>query len=114
MTRVFILSRYWLLELGVERLLSPLADIQVIGTDSDRVAAVECIGRLRPDVVVIEYDPSEFGSESVVARIRAASPRSKIVGVSIHDNWIYVYRRGAAGTYRVDDLVKAIRDVEVA
>jgi DNA-binding NarL/FixJ family response regulator len=60
--------------------LNSHADFEVVGEAEDGMAVVEMAARLRPDVVVMDFDmPRQTGDEAT-RQVLAACPEAKVIG----------------------------------
>lgn len=117
-TRVLICDDHPLLRRGLRYLVSAQADMEVVGEAGDlRTAAAEA-ARLQPDVATLDLSMPGGAGVSGIERVRKASPATRVLVVSMHDDPAYVraaLAMGAAG-YVVKsaadaELVTAIRSV---
>jgi DNA-binding NarL/FixJ family response regulator len=107
-----------LLRKGFRMVLEEEQGIVVVGEGSDGAAAVDLVGRLHPDVVVMDVRmPGMDGIEATRA-IVAAEPRSRILVLTTFDLDEYAFsalRFGASGFLLKDvppaELVRAIHAV---
>lgn len=116
--RVVIVDDHGLFRSGVR---SELGDqVEVVGEADDVKPAVEIIGELQPDVVLLDVHLPGGGGQIVVSAVRAAEPASEVrfLALSASDapeDVIAVIRAGARGyvtkTISGADLVDAVRRV---
>ncbi len=107
-----------LLRKGFRMVLEEEEGIVVVGEASDGVAALDLVGRLHPDVVVMDVRmPGMDGIEATKA-IVAAEPRSRILILTTFDLDEYAFsalRLGASGFLLKDvppaELVRAIHAI---
>ncbi len=112
MKRVYMITSYPLFGRGMEILLRKEGGMDLVGTESDPERAVEQIKTLRPDVVVLEQDPTGCDPTPIVARIMRDAPGTRIVGLSPDDNRMYIYRGEIQVTRELADLWHAIENGE--
>ena len=110
MKRVFILSRHTLFCDGIVALLSQEAGFDVVGQDTELSSAVESIKSLSPDVVIINCDDPEPDLSQVVASLLQNRLGVRIIGLSLEDNKISIYRGEDKQVHQLEDLLKAIED----
>lgn len=117
-TRVLICDDHPLLRRGLRYLVSAQADMEVVGEAGDLRAAAQEAARLKPDVATLDLSMPGGTGVSGIERVRKASPGTRVLVVSMHDDPAYVraaLAMGAAG-YVVKsaadaELVTAIRSV---
>jgi DNA-binding NarL/FixJ family response regulator len=116
--RVLIADDERLVRAGFRMILTAEHDIEVVGEAADGADAVEAVGRLRPDVVLMDVRMPKLDGLEATRRILAASatPPPHIVVLTTFDLDEHVYealRAGASGFLLKDapeeQLVAAIR-----
>lgn len=107
--RIFILSSYLMFAQGLESLLSQNAQLQIVGQETEIDRAIEQIKSLQPDVVIL--DSSGFSQEGPeMVSLFQAKEDIKMIGLSLHDNNLYIYQATQRSLQSVDDLLAAIND----
>jgi two-component system response regulator NreC len=103
---------------GIRAILQSENDIAVVGEASDGRGALDAVVKHRPDVLVIDLTMPESNGLDVIARIRTASPTTRVLVLSMHaaPEFVRGARRAGAHGYVVkgsglEDLVRAIRIV---
>jgi DNA-binding NarL/FixJ family response regulator len=103
---------------GLKALLEAQGDMTVVASVSDGRAAVEEATRLKPNVVVTDISMPQMTGLEATRHIRAASPDTRVVILTMHINAEHVYRAleaGATGYLLKEvagtELVDAIRAV---
>jgi DNA-binding NarL/FixJ family response regulator len=93
-------------------------EFEIVGTAENGEAAVDAIGRLDPDVLVIDISMPILDGLHAAARLRDTRCRTKIIFLTIHEQSDYVSAAFAAGAtgyvtkrHVGSDLVPAIREV---
>jgi DNA-binding NarL/FixJ family response regulator len=93
-------------------------EFEIVGTAENGEAAINAIGRLDPDVLVIDISMPILDGLHAAARLRDTQCRTKIIFLTIHEQSDYVSTAFAAGAsgyvtkrYVGSDLVPAIREV---
>jgi DNA-binding NarL/FixJ family response regulator len=93
-------------------------EFEVVGTAENGEAAINAIGRLDPDVLVIDISMPILNGLQAAARLRDTQCRTKIIFLTIHEQSDYVSAAFAAGAtgyvtkrHVGSDLVSAIREV---
>src|SRR6201996_8980317 len=114
--RVVLVDDHGLFRSGVRAELGPRVD--VVGEPDDVDPAIEMIGRLLPDVVLLDVHLPGGGGYAVIAAVKQEHPEVKFLALSASDapeDVIAVIRAGARGyvtkTISTADLADAIRRV---
>ena len=112
MTTVLLVDDHALVRRGFRRLLEDEPDIEVVGEAGNGREAVELSGRLKPDVVVMDYAMPELDGVQATLEIRRQSPATAVVMLSMHsdDN----YRRNAMEAGARGYLLKNDVDLDLA
>jgi DNA-binding NarL/FixJ family response regulator len=116
--RIVLAEDHELVRAGLKRLIADLPGLEVVGEAAGGREALALVGRLMPDVIVLDVSMPELGGLHVVARIAAEHPGTRVLMLSMHDSEEYVWqalRAGAAGYVLKDasplELELAIRAV---
>ena len=116
--RILIADDHALVRASLRGLLAAQPDFEIAGEASDGVAAVEACRQLLPDVALMDASMPGRDGISATSDIREASPNTKVLVLTLHEEEIYVrqaLRAGAAGyalkRSRADELIAAIRMV---
>src|ERR1700753_4457604 len=112
--RVVLVDDHGLFRSGVRAELG--TRVEVIGEADDVAPAVEMIGRLLPDVVLLDVHLPGGGGQAVITEVKQEHPEVKFLALSASDapeDVIAVIRAGGAGyattTISTDDLADAIQ-----
>ncbi len=116
--RILLVDDHTIVRQGLLALLSTQADVAVVGEAGSAAEAIDLARDLRPDVAVMDLSLPDRSGPDAIAGVRAASPQTQVLVLSMHDSEDYVrpaLRAGARG-YLVkgsglQDLVAAIRAV---
>jgi DNA-binding NarL/FixJ family response regulator len=116
--RVFIVEDHPVFRETLVQVVSREKDLTVCGEASDADQAFEAIGRLKPDLVLVDITlPGKSGLE-LVKGLRAVDRKIKLLVVSMHDAALYADRAlqaGGNGYIRKqgdpEELIHAIRNV---
>lgn len=118
MTTVLLVDDQALLRMGFRLVLEAEDDLEVVGEASDGRTAVEQVGALRPDVVLMDVRMPGMNGIEATGQIVAAHPETKVLILTTFDLDEYAFaalRAGASGFLLKDarpaDLVAAIRTV---
>lgn len=108
MTRVFIISSHLMFAHGLESLLRRETRLDVVGQEADEQKAIERIKELRPNVVILDSSKPPFEPVPTVIRILQESPGTNIIGLSLQNNTLYIYRATQRVVLNLEDLMEAI------
>jgi DNA-binding NarL/FixJ family response regulator len=100
-TRVVIADDHPLFRAGVrERLEKHGSGIEVVGEASDGLEAYELVGRLRPDVVLLDIAMPGMNGIEATRKIKSEWPDVGVLILTVYDDEQYIYAlidAGAAG-----------------
>jgi DNA-binding NarL/FixJ family response regulator len=108
MTRVFIISSHLMFGHGLESLLRRETQLEVVGQEADEEAAIQRIRELRPHVVILDSHGPPFEPTPTVIRILQESPGTNVIGLSLQNNTLHVYRATRRVVKGLEDLMEAI------
>lgn len=110
--RVFLVDDHQLFLAGVRSELADNERFEIVGSASDVDEAIAAIGRIRPDVVLVDVHMPAGGGVAVVANVLEASPDVRFLALSVSDapdDVIAMIRSGARGY-----VTKSIGAIELA
>lgn len=96
-TRVILVDDHTMFREGLVAILSSRQGIEVVGHFPTGVGTLTHLRAQRPDVVVIQIDGDPGVDKGIVASIREASPRSRIVALTVFEGLRYVKALSEAG-----------------
>ena len=79
MIRVLLADDHGVIRDGLGRLISALADVELVGVAADGAQAVEQCARLAPDVVLMDLDMPVLDGIGATAQIHAAQPQVAVL-----------------------------------
>lgn len=116
--RVALCDDHAVVRAGLRLVLESEGDLVVVGEAGTAEAAVELARRVQPDVFVMDVGLPDASGIAATARVREASPATRVVILTVHDDVAYLRRAFDAGAdgYLVKDaadvdLVHAVRTV---
>ena len=116
--RVMLADDHSLVRAGVRRILEAEGDIEVVAEVADGAAALESLGRLEADVLVLDLSMPGMDGFELIRRARAKHRELKLVVLSMHTSPEYISRAVESGAdgylfkdSAVADLVSAIQAV---
>lgn len=106
--RIYIVYHNALFAQGIRSLLQGRRSMRVVGMESDPAKALQAIGSLQPEVVIVEE--SDAGTQSpTLEAILQKHPTKRVLALDLDHNFATVYDRHRVVTTQPADLVKAIR-----
>jgi two-component system, NarL family, response regulator LiaR len=116
--RVLVVDDHAIVRKGMKALLNEYEDINVIGEAANGLKAIEQVGTLKPDVILIDLSMPVMDGVEAIRRIMSAYPDQRIIVLTSYtgdDKLLPAIRAGAMG-YLIKDaqpeeLVQAIRNV---
>jgi DNA-binding NarL/FixJ family response regulator len=116
--RVLIADDQALVRGGFRMILDARDELEVVGEASDGGEAAELVGRLEPDVVLMDVRMPDVDGIEATRRIVASGSRARVIMLTTYDLDEYVFaalRAGASGfllkDVRPPELVEAVRVV---
>ncbi len=97
---VLLVDDHTLVREGIRALLQLQNDINIVGEASDGREAIQKVGELDPDVIVMDVSMPAMGGIEATRRILEQKPAARIVVLSRHDNLSYarsLLEAGASG-----------------
>jgi len=117
--RILLVDDHALVREGVSRLLEAQSDMQVVGSFGEPEAALAFAAREEPDVAIVDVAMPQASGIELARRLRAASPDTQLLVLSMHSNPEYVHQAllaGALGYVAKESagpvLVQAVRAVQ--
>jgi two-component system response regulator NreC len=98
--RVLLAEDHTIVRKGLRSLLDGEAGIEVIGEAEDGREAVEKVGQLLPDVVLMDITMPSLNGLEATRQIKKRFPEVKVVILTMHANEEYIFqilRAGASG-----------------
>jgi DNA-binding NarL/FixJ family response regulator len=115
---VVLVDDHAVIRQGIALLLNEEPDLEVVGEADSGSNALSLVGRLRPDVVVMDLTMPGMSGDEATREILSRAPDTRVIGLSMHSEREAEERMLAAGAAAYlpkagpsDDLIAAIRDV---
>jgi DNA-binding NarL/FixJ family response regulator len=116
--RVFIVDDHPIVRAGLTRLIDCEPDLMVCGEAEDEPQALATIGKMAPDIVLLDLMLQRGDGISLVKQLNTFNPKMPILVISMHAESLYaarVLRAGAKGYLMkreaVGNVLVAIRQV---
>lgn len=117
--RVLLVDDHAIVRTGVRALLQAEEDFDVVGEAASGRDALQEVGRLKPDIVLMDITLPDMNGLEAMAQIKKAAPETKVVILTMHEDEDFFFRAiqiGASG-YVVkgagsDQVLAAIRAVQ--
>jgi DNA-binding NarL/FixJ family response regulator len=114
--RIVLADDHTLVRAGIRALLDRITGVEVVGEAANGREAVAVVAGSEPDIALINISMPELNGLEAAAQIASASPRTRVLILSLHADEEYVRRAmslGAAGylvkTAEASELELAIR-----
>lgn len=107
--RVVLADDHTLVRAGIHALMEQMEGVEVVGEADNGLEAVNLVGALRPDIVVLDIDMPRLNGFRSIERISREFPSVKVIILSMYESEEYVMRalrNGAAG-YLIKDATTA-------
>lgn len=95
--RVVVVDDHAILREGVRALLQLQSDIEVVGEADSGTGAIEAVGRLDPDVVLMDIAMPGLGGIEATIELKKLGRRAKVLILSQYEDREYVRRLLKAG-----------------
>jgi DNA-binding NarL/FixJ family response regulator len=98
--RILLADDHTLVRAGIRSLLESIEGVEVVAETGDGREALELIGKHRPDVALLDIAMPGLSGLEVAKRIEQASPKTKVIILSMHADATHVreaLRSGVSG-----------------
>ncbi|MDM8515743.1 response regulator transcription factor [Desulfobacterales bacterium HSG16] len=95
--RILIAEDHRILREGLRSLLSSNADFEIAGEAENGIDAIRCVGKIMPDLVLIDLSMPKMGGLDAISEIKKLSPDVKILVLTVHKAEEYVFESLKAG-----------------
>lgn len=116
--RIVVAEDHAILREGVRSLLSSNPDLEVVGEAGDGREAIECVDKLKPDLMITDLSMPRMNGVDAVREIKKRNPDTKVIVLTVHKTEEYILatlQAGADGYLLKDstyaELLMAVRYV---
>src|SRR3954471_8837613 len=95
--RVLLADSRRLFREGMCALLERVPDIKVVGASEEGPAAAKLAQALSPDVALVNLTLAAYASRSLIEGLRAASPRTRVVALTLSPSTSFIQEILSAG-----------------
>ena len=118
MIRILLVDDQNIIRQGIQALLEPRPKLKIVGTAEDGNSAIEQVGVLMPDIVLMDIEMPSMSGITATQKICQQFPKTKVLILSSHEDREYVtqaLQQGAEGyllkNTLAEDLEQAILSV---
>jgi DNA-binding NarL/FixJ family response regulator len=118
-TTVLLAEDHMIVREGFRKMLELEDDIEVVGEAQDGRQTVAMVGKLRPDVVLMDIAMPLLNGLEATRQVRKAFPATKVLMLSAHNDDAYVNNAAESGAVgfllkqtSAHDVCRAIREVQ--
>ncbi len=109
--RVALCDDHGVVRSGLRRILATEPDLQVVGEAGTIREAIVLAASERPDVFVMDLNLPDGSGINATASVRKASPATRVLILTVHDDLAYLRRAFEAGADGY--VLKEVADVEL-
>ncbi|MGB9629035.1 MAG: response regulator [Thermodesulfobacteriota bacterium] len=117
-SKIVLAEDHTILREGLKSLLSKSQDFEVVGEAADGREAIQCVERLKPDLILIDLSMPRMNGMEAIREIRRISKEIKVVVLTVHKSEEYIlatFKAGADGYVLKDatheELLMSIKSV---
>ncbi len=109
--RVLVADDHAVLRAGLRMLINSQSDMEVAAEAADSAEALERVGLLQPDLVLMDITMPGGGGIPVIPAVLKACPKTRVLVLTMHDDPTYLRATMEAGA--TGYLVKSAADTEL-
>lgn len=109
--RVVVADDHVLFRQGMKKLIETMPGIEVIGEASDGLELLNLLGKLSPDMVLVDISMPNLRGIEAAREIKALYPHTKVLILTMHKSKQYLYHAISAGAHGY--LLKEDSDIEL-
>jgi DNA-binding NarL/FixJ family response regulator len=91
--------------------LAPHSEYVVCAEAQNGDEALECVEKFKPDILLLDISMPKIGGLDIIARVKRASPQTKIIIISVHKLGAYILkalRQGVNGYLNKDNVAEEL------
>jgi len=107
--RIVIAEDHTILREGLRALLSAKPDYEIVGEAEDGNAAIHCVEKLKPNLVLMDLSMPRMNGMDAIKEIKKLSPETKVLVLTVHktDEYIMATFQAGADGYVLKDSTHA-------
>ena len=107
--RIVIAEDHTILREGLRALLSAKPDYEIVGEAEDGNAAIRCVEKLKPNLVLMDLSMPRMNGMDAIKEIKKRSPETKVLVLTVHktDEYIMATFQAGADGYVLKDSTHA-------
>lgn len=94
---LFLVDDHEVVRTGLRMLLSNEEDVQIVGEAGTALGALEGVGKVNPDVVLMDIGLPDMSGIEATQKIKSLYPDVAVVALTIHEDEEYFFRMLDAG-----------------
>jgi DNA-binding NarL/FixJ family response regulator len=109
--RIMIADDHDIIHAGIKSVLANHAEYEVCAEAADGTEALERVEEFKPDILLLDISMPKVGGLDIISRVKRASPKTKIIIVSVHKLGAYVLkalRQGVSGYLNKDNVAEEL------
>lgn len=109
--RIAIVDDHDIIRLGVKSVLKKFSDYEICAEAGSAEEALNIAREISPDIMLLDISMPKLSGLDVISRIKRASPKTKIIIISVHKLGAYVLkalRQGVSGYLNKDNVAEEL------
>jgi len=109
--KIAIVDDHDIIRLGVKSVLEKFSDYEICAEAGSAEDALKIAGEISPDIMLLDISMPKLSGLDVISRIKRASPKTKIIIISVHKLGAYVLkalRQGVSGYLNKDNVAEEL------
>ncbi len=95
--KLYLLDDHPIVIEGLKKILEAQEDMQVIGSSEDAAGALANLGKIKPDLVILDITLKDRSGVDLIKKLREQFPEVQVFVYSMHDEKVYAERCLRAG-----------------
>lgn len=95
--KIYLLDDHPVVIEGLKKIIDQQEDMQVVGSAEDAVSGLQQIGKIKPEIVVLDITLKDRSGVDLIKKLRSSYPGTQILVYSMHDENVYAERCLRAG-----------------